>query len=343
MAANISWRTDKMVSKDGEEIIRYGTMVASSELIRNVETSFQWLVSDAGEFQEIAHWDQGTGGAIVSLFMLEGEGWLCGNGQRAQQLRGGQHILCRVPRTTTVCLEPGAEGRFRAIAFQFSESYLRKHCPENCPNLCRLTKTPAVATLQPLGNEVPVETAEALRELVARICDPGRPVHLQSVYRDIKIAELLVLQLEEILYGTLARPARLGMAASPGSTGFQQAQYPKLRDYELERVYQVRDMLRNFPGRSYTLVGLAHEVGTNDATLKKHFKMVIGHTVFSYLRICRMEAARTLLVTKQKTVAEIAQHLGYKHVSHFSAAFRKYYGSAPTKFVGNRGTGKKDN
>lgn len=201
------------------------------------------------------------------------------------------------------------------VVFQFSEAYLLRHCPENCPDLCLLTTTEAVGTLQPLGAGGPATTTNEQRALVDQICNAPLPEHLKSVYRDVKIAELLLLQLQEILYGSTPK-------AENG-----------LREHERQRVYRVRDILRTDPSQSYTLLGLAHEVGTNDATLKKHFKQVLGCTVFAYLTSCRMARAKEMLVDERKPIAEIAQCLGYKHVSHFSASFRKYYGNAPTKFL----------
>lgn len=284
------------------------------EAVRNRDTSYQVLAGPAGHPMGIAHWEDGEA-SIVSVFVLRGAGVLAGNGQAAQRLAAGQHALYRVPSTTQATIIPQPGPDFQAVAFQFSEGYLRRHCPENCPNLCRLVMAPVVATLQPLGSGAPAATVAEQRALIAQICDTRLPTYLQSVYRDIKVAELLVLQLEEILFGNEAG------GEAP------------LRDYELQRVYRVRDILRDNPGRRYTLLGLAHEVGTNDATLKKHFKQVLGCTVFSYLTSCRMETAKSLLASGQQTIAEIARHLGYKHVSHFSAAFRKYYGNSPTKFL----------
>ncbi len=286
----------------------------AGSVVHNRETSFQLLVADDMLPLEIARW-RGDDAFVLSVYVLEGGCVLVGAGESAQNLSAGEHVLYRVPMLTPVTVAPHAGAGFAAVVFQFSEAYLLRHCPENCPNLCQLTTSPAVAGLQVLGSGTPASTTHEQRALVDQICSAPLPEHLKSVYRDVKIAELLVLQLEEILYGT----------RSKSEAG--------LREHELQRVYRVRDILRNDPSQSYTLLGLAHEVGTNDATLKKHFKQVLNCTVFAYLTSCRMARAKEMLVDERKPIAEIAQCLGYKHVSHFSASFRKYYGSAPTKFL----------
>src|SRR5690606_36936688 len=79
--------------------------------------------------------------------------------------------------------------------------------------------------------------------------------------------------------------------------------------------------------------GLAHAVGTNEATLKKHFKAVYGTTVFGYLTARRMELAKALLLSKELKVAAVAQEVGYKYASHFTTAFRKHFGVLPNKLL----------
>lgn len=247
------------------------------------------------------------------MYVLRGACCVSGDNQRLD-LYGGQHALFRAPASTDFIVTPLDAPPLVAMVFQFSEAYLYRHCPENCPHLGYLMWANGRCMCQPLESTTPMVTTVEQRALIDQIWNAPISEYLRCVYRDVKVGELLVLQLCELLYGTKPR------------------QRTGLREHELQRVYKVRDILRHAPGRSYTLLGLAHEVGTNDATLKRHFKQVVGCTVFAYLNSCRMAKAREMLVGERKTVAEIALCLGYKHVSHFSASFRKYFGSAPTKF-----------
>ncbi len=79
-----------------------------------------------------------------------------------------------------------------------------------------------------------------------------------------------------------------------------------------------------------SLIDLAHQVGTNDAYLKKHFKEVFGTTVFGYLHDAKMREARKMLL-EDKTVTEVAYHTGYRYVAHFTRAFKKYFGVTPNQ------------
>lgn len=151
--------------------------------------------------------------------------------------------------------------------------------------------------------------------VIQQILHEKKPAYLQAAYMQLKLAELFVLFLE--------KADRFGSKEVSA----------QLRPEELERIRKVRNMLHDNPAASYSLVGLAHAVGTNETSLKHNFKAVYGITVFGYLTACRMERAKTLLVKENLKVALVAQEVGYKYASHFSAAFRKYFGYLPTKIL----------
>ena len=150
--------------------------------------------------------------------------------------------------------------------------------------------------------------------VVQQILREKKPAYLQAAYIQVKLAELWLLFLEKV-----------GEISSEGRA-------VSLRPEEQERMRKVRDMLHDHPAASYSLVSLAHAVGTNETTLKTHFKAVYGVTVFGYLTACRMERAKALLAEGRLKVGAVAQEVGYKYASHFSTAFRKYFGYLPTKF-----------
>ena len=151
--------------------------------------------------------------------------------------------------------------------------------------------------------------------VIQQILHEKKPAYLQAAYTQVKLAELFVLFLEKA-----------------DSFNNEQA-LVQLRPEELERIRKVRNMLYDHPAGTYSLVGLAHAVGTNEASLKKNFKAVYGTTVFRYLTACRMERAKILLNEGGLQVAAVAQEVGYKYASHFSLAFRKYFGYLPTRLL----------
>jgi AraC-like DNA-binding protein len=63
---------------------------------------------------------------------------------------------------------------------------------------------------------------------------------------------------------------------------------------------------------------------------------IFGTTVFGYLRQCRMEQARLLLLEGRMNVREAAQAVGYASQSRFAAVFRKTFGVNPKTFSTQR-------
>lgn len=103
-----------------------------------------------------------------------------------------------------------------------------------------------------------------------------------------------------------------------------------LKDSDVNKMYQVRDLLLENIHYPFTLSELAYKVGTNEFTLKKGFKIVFGTTVFGYLNDLKMEKAQKMLVEKGTTVAQVAEYIGYKNATHFTTAFKKKYGILPS-------------
>lgn len=154
-----------------------------------------------------------------------------------------------------------------------------------------------------------------MKEIIHQILSCLRKDDCRCLFFHAKVVELLSLQLEQLE----------NMAYVEGSL-----QNHGLKMDELKRIYSVKEILEQNPQKKFSLLGLAHAVGTNEASLKKQFKTVFGMSVFNYLTAYRMEQARKLLLQGDHKVSSIAYHFGYKHTTHFSAAFKKYFGFPPT-------------
>ena len=103
-----------------------------------------------------------------------------------------------------------------------------------------------------------------------------------------------------------------------------------LKKEDIDRMYYARDIITSNIDSPCSLIDLAHQVGTNEAYLKKHFKQVFNNTVFGYLQNVKMDMAQEMLL-QGKTVAEVADKSGYKHAAHFARAFKKHFGFPPNK------------
>ena len=84
---------------------------------------------------------------------------------------------------------------------------------------------------------------------------------------------------------------------------------------------------RNFSGRE-----LAQACGLSLSYLRAQFLRRMGCTVTEYRDRLRVEAAREMLESECFSVAQIAEELGYCDVYHFSKAFKRLTGQAPSLY-----------
>lgn len=75
-----------------------------------------------------------------------------------------------------------------------------------------------------------------------------------------------------------------------------------------------------------TLDQLQNELHLNKYYLSKTFKEVTGTTIFQYFLERRIYEAKLLLVDSQATITDISLEVGFKHLAHFSRAFKQATG-----------------
>lgn len=68
---------------------------------------------------------------------------------------------------------------------------------------------------------------------------------------------------------------------------------------------------------------------------RKRFTRLAGSTPSSHLAVLRADQACRMLLETRRTLAEIAEHLGYCDAFHFSKAFKKSVGSSPSSYRKN--------
>lgn len=96
-----------------------------------------------------------------------------------------------------------------------------------------------------------------------------------------------------------------------------------------DKVQMARELIAMDLSKNYTITDLAKSVGTNEQYLKKHFKQYFGKTIMNYATEKKMEHAKELIMTGDYRVSDVARMTGYKHPTHFTSAFKKYFGFIP--------------
>ncbi|KIC01201.1 DNA-binding protein [Flavobacterium sp. JRM] len=158
----------------------------------------------------------------------------------------------------------------------------------------------------------------SIQWVIHEIKNCNRQGALKRMYIETKIKELLILQLEALIEKAIPKDL------------IDEEDYTKLLEAKL--------ILDKDYVHAPTLPELSRMISLNEFKLKKGFKACFGTTVKSYIIELRMKHAKELFKSKTISVSEVAYKCGYKDVSHFSAAFKSFYGFSPQKFKINWNT-----
>ncbi|MCC8407528.1 AraC family transcriptional regulator [Mucilaginibacter sp. UR6-1] len=151
-----------------------------------------------------------------------------------------------------------------------------------------------------------------MRQMISDIVECRKTGEIKRLFTEAKILELLMLQMEQIQNDQLNETNTFTPA-------------------EQEKVEHARDVLDEQFVNPPVLPVLSRLVGLNEFKLKRGFKAYFGTTIYGYVTRLKMEHARHLLIDKKLTVREVTYEVGFKHQSHLSEAFKKYYGILPSE------------
>lgn len=103
----------------------------------------------------------------------------------------------------------------------------------------------------------------------------------------------------------------------------------ELLNKDISTIYQADSIIAANLQKHYTIDELSHMLGTNKLKLKIGFKKAYSMGVFRRLIFRRMEHAKLLLGSTDKSIGEIANLTGYDTVAGFIHAFRREFGLTP--------------
>lgn len=102
-----------------------------------------------------------------------------------------------------------------------------------------------------------------------------------------------------------------------------------LKRADVDKVYEAKKIILANLSQWITVSELAKIVGTNEHTLKRGFKELFGAPIFEFIKNYKMDEARKMLYETEINISYISDKLGYKNVTHFSAAFKRKFGCTP--------------
>lgn len=101
----------------------------------------------------------------------------------------------------------------------------------------------------------------------------------------------------------------------------------------LRRLYDYIDTLE---GDSVTLEEIARQAGMSVSAMQRLFRAAKGLSVFEYIRLRRLERARTALERQEMSVTEAAYLAGYGSPANFATAFKRQFGLTPREVLKRR-------
>ena len=82
----------------------------------------------------------------------------------------------------------------------------------------------------------------------------------------------------------------------------------------------------------FTLGDLARHIGYTEYYMTKKFQKETGEKLVDYIRNTRLEQARLLLETTQRSVQEISEQYCFGTPNYFSTVFKRRYGQSPAQY-----------
>ncbi|HZG86044.1 response regulator transcription factor [Paenibacillus sp.] len=106
-----------------------------------------------------------------------------------------------------------------------------------------------------------------------------------------------------------------------------------LRNHSVRReVAEAQRYVQTHVGEKVSMEEMALRLNLNPSHFSRIFRQETGVTFVEFVTRTKMEKARELLSHSDLTVAEIAEQLGYEHVSYFIKLFRNHSRMSPNEF-----------
>ena len=106
----------------------------------------------------------------------------------------------------------------------------------------------------------------------------------------------------------------------------------RLNERDRRALARVRDALHQQPEQDHSLDALARLACMSSSTLRRKFQHAYGQSVFNYLRDRRLERASHGLRREGWSVEQAAERAGYRHANNFAAAFKRRFGTVPSRW-----------
>lgn len=223
------------------------------------------------------------------------------DGSKKQTIHAGEYYLFIKNRLVRYNKEK-TENEFEKVVIIFDEVFLKKFQEKH---------KPTVAKFKPEKAFLKLEESEWLPNFIQSLTpyynSSGK---INKAFAELKREELLIILLKN-------QPELTGVFFEYGIP---------------EKINLEAFMNKNFKF-NVSIRRLAYMTGRSLSAFKRDFKEIFNETPNRWLVQKRLQEAHFLIDKKNKKPIDIYLELGFEDLSHFSYAFKKQFGYAPTELV----------
>lgn len=105
---------------------------------------------------------------------------------------------------------------------------------------------------------------------------------------------------------------------------------PTMFDFNEPWKIDILDFMEENYMSDLSIEEIAHYTGRSLATFKRDFKKISNLTPEKWLIKKRLDKAYELMKASRRRVVDVSAEVGFRNPSHFSTAFKREFGIAPT-------------
>ncbi|MCC8044603.1 MAG: helix-turn-helix domain-containing protein [Clostridiales bacterium] len=99
-----------------------------------------------------------------------------------------------------------------------------------------------------------------------------------------------------------------------------------------QEVFDCIQFIRNHINTPIQVNDVAESIGKSRSYVSGKFKSELGFDISSFIMRCKLEEARSLLASSDKSLSEISTYLCFSSQSYFQNVFKKKYGETPKQY-----------
>jgi AraC-like DNA-binding protein len=105
-----------------------------------------------------------------------------------------------------------------------------------------------------------------------------------------------------------------------------------LSNKTVEKLFHLKQFLKENLNKNYTIQQLSIKTGLTESLIKTEFKKLFNCSANEFFKHEKMNRAKHLLQQTDLPIYQIADDVGYKNATHFSAAFKRFFKENPKFF-----------